>query len=104
MCSVIHRSRPARAGTGPDVPVYEYACAGCGEHVDRLLPHDRSREPGPCPSCGSELVRRFSRVGVRLTGWGFKATDALVPDRAGGRNDFHAVRERAEQLSDSGDL
>ena len=86
------------------MPVYEYACRTCGARSDRILPHERAHEPGPCPECDGELVRRFSRVAVRLTGWGFKATDALVPDRPGGRNDFHAVRERADKLSDTGDL
>jgi putative FmdB family regulatory protein len=82
------------------MPVYEYACAGCGAATDRLLPHDRADEPGPCPSCAGELRRRYSRVAVRLDGWGFSSTDALVPERPGGRGDFRALRERAERLSD----
>lgn len=86
------------------MPVYEYRCASCGEPHERLLPHSRVDEPGPCPSCDGELERRFSRVAVRYQGWGFRATDGLVPDRPGGRNDFREVRERAEKLSDAGEL
>lgn len=84
------------------MPVYEYACSDCGSDQDRILPHDRADEPGPCPSCGGELRRRFSRVAVKLNGWGFAATDGLIPDRPGGRGDFKQVRERAERISDGG--
>lgn len=86
------------------MPVYEYRCEGCGEATDRILPYDDADEPGPCPSCGGELRRRFSRVAVRYEGWGFNATDRLVADRPGGRNDFREVRERAEKLADTGEL
>lgn len=86
------------------MPVYEYVCAGCGHRTDRLLAHERADDPGGCPACGGELSRRFSRVAVRYGDWGFDATDALVPDRPGGRHDFETVRERAERLSDTGEL
>lgn len=86
------------------MPVYEYACADCGGRTDRILPHSRAGEPGPCPGCGGRLERRFSRVAVKLEGWGFSHNDALVPDRPGGRNDWRTVKERAEKLSDTGDL
>lgn len=81
------------------MPVYEYACASCAERLERLLPHERAGHPGACPTCGGRLERRFSRVAVRLEGWGFSATDAMVPERAG-RGDFRQVRERAERLAD----
>lgn len=82
------------------MPVYEYLCAQCGTSTDRILPHARADDPGECPACGAEaLRRRFSRVGVRLEGWGFNATDGLVPDRPG-RGDFRTVRERAERISE----
>ena len=86
------------------MPVYEYRCSACGDACDRILPHAEADDPGPCPGCGGELARRFSRVAVRYEGWGFRATDGLVPDRPGGRNDFRTVRERAEKLSDTGEL
>ena len=82
------------------MPVYEYLCKHCGSSVDRILSHDMAERPGACPSCGrDELRRRFSRVAVRLNGWGFAATDGMVPDRPG-RGDFQQVRERAERISE----
>lgn len=83
------------------MPVYEYVCSDCGEGHDRILPHERADEPGPCATCGGALQRRFSRVAVRYEGWGFSRTDGMVPERPG-RGDFKQVRERAERLSDGG--
>jgi putative FmdB family regulatory protein len=83
------------------VPVYEYRCGDCGQQTDRLLPHAQAGEPGPCPSCAGTLERRFSRVAVKLQGWGFSRTDGMVPDRPG-RGDFKQVQERAERISDGG--
>ena len=82
------------------MPVYEYFCTACGQSVDRLLPHARAEEPGPCPECGeSTLKRRFSRVAVKLNAWGFSRTDGLVTDRPG-RGDYKAVSERAERIAE----
>jgi len=82
------------------VPVYEYICKHCGHGFDRILPHARADDPGDCPSCGADEVRRrFSRIAVSYDGWGFSSTDGMVPDRPG-RGDFRAVRERAERISE----
>lgn len=86
------------------MPVYEYRCTGCGAEIDRILPHAEADDPGPCPTCEGRLARRWSRVAVKLEGWGFSRNDSLVPDRPGGRNDWRAVKERAEKLSDTGEL
>lgn len=86
------------------MPVYEYRCGDCGAELDRILPHSRVDEPGACPECGGRLRRQWSRVAVKLEGWGFSKTDGLVPDRPGGRNDWKTVKERAEKLSDTGEL
>jgi predicted nucleic acid-binding Zn ribbon protein len=51
-----------------------------------------------CDVCGTPLRKRFSRVAVRYTGWGFRATDSLV--REPGRSDFGELRERAERIAD----
>jgi putative FmdB family regulatory protein len=82
------------------MPVYEYLCTACGKSLDRLLPHERADDPGPCEACDGTLRRRYSRIGVRLEGWGFSRTDGLVPDKPGGRGDFKTVRERAERIAD----
>jgi predicted nucleic acid-binding Zn ribbon protein len=55
--------------------------------------------PGPCPKCGGELRRLFGRVGFKFSGWGFKTTDALVPENRP-RKDFKKLREKAEEIAD----
>ena len=82
------------------MPVYEYVCTACGNSQDRVLPHEQADAPGPCEACDGTLKRRFSRVAVRLEGWGFAKTDGLVPDKPGGRGDFRTVRERAERIAE----
>ncbi|MDX1658076.1 MAG: FmdB family zinc ribbon protein [Nitriliruptorales bacterium] len=82
------------------MPLYEYVCRDCGSTVERILSHDEADTPGACPECDGDLDRRFSRVAVKLEGWGFSKTDGWVPDRPGGRPDFQTVKERAERLSD----
>ena len=81
------------------MPVYEYVCEDCGDELDRLLPMAAADEPGPCPTCGGPLRRRFSRVAVKYTAWGFSATDGLVPERPG-RGAYREVAERAERISE----
>lgn len=80
------------------MPVYEFRCSECEQVTDRLLPHERADDPGPCPQCDGTLERRFSRVAVKLQGWGFSKTDGMVPDRPG-RGDFRTVSERAERIA-----
>ena len=60
-----------------------------------------SGPPGPCPECEGELVRVYSRVGIRFSGWGFNATDGLLPDDRPKR-DFRTLKEKAEEIRDSG--
>jgi predicted nucleic acid-binding Zn ribbon protein len=60
-----------------------------------------SGPPGPCPRCGGELRRVWGRVGVRFSGWGFRSTDSLVPDD-GRRRDYRRLKEKAEEIVDSG--
>jgi putative FmdB family regulatory protein len=81
------------------VPVYEYRCRSCDATVEEVQPMGAGA-PGPCPQCGGELRRVYSRVGVRFSGWGFKSTDSLVPeDRP--RKDFKKLREKADEIADS---
>ena len=81
------------------MPVYEFRCPDCGDSRDLLLPLGDTG-PRPCPACGGRTRHRFSRVAVSYRSWGFTSTDRLVGDRPGGRGDFNALREKAEQISD----
>lgn len=80
------------------VPVFEYRCASCETEIEVIvLPGET--QPQACSSCGGELARRWSRVGVQLVGWGFARNDALLPsDRR--RRSFKQVRDKAAELFD----
>jgi putative FmdB family regulatory protein len=81
------------------MPVYEYRCRACGYELEEVQAMG-SGPPGPCPECGGELRRRYGRVGVRFSGWGFSSTDSLVPgDRP--RKDFRRLKDKAEEIADS---
>jgi putative FmdB family regulatory protein len=80
------------------MPLYEYRCRACGHTLEEVQPMG-SGPPGPCPVCGGELRRRYGRVAVRFSGWGFARTDSLVPgDRP--RKDFRRLAEKAEEIAD----
>jgi putative FmdB family regulatory protein len=80
------------------MPVYEYRCEDCGAAEEHLRPLGADA-PGPCEACGGTLRRRWSRVAVRYQGWGYNATDKLLPEGRRGQ-DFRALRERAERIAD----
>lgn len=52
-----------------------------------------------CEECGAEARRVFSpRVAIRYEGWGFNATDKLLPESSRVKRDFKQLREKADQL------
>lgn len=80
------------------MPIYEYVCSECGRGREEIQPMG-SGPPGPCSECGGKLRRRYGRVGVRFSGWGFRRTDSLVPgDRP--RKDFEKLKQKAEEISE----
>jgi putative FmdB family regulatory protein len=82
------------------VPVYEYRCRACGHSLDALQPMGAAEPPGPCPVCGEELRRAYSRVAVTFEGWGFSKTDSLLPESRRSRRDYRALKSKAEEISD----
>ncbi len=80
------------------MPVYEYRCGGCGHSFDLIQPMDAERT-AECEKCGAVARRVFSpRVAIRYEGWGFNATDKLLPEKSRARRDFKQLREKAEQI------
>ena len=81
------------------MPVFGYKCTACAareEHI--VLPGEQP--PTSCSSCGGTLKRTWGgRLHVSLQGWGFKKTDAYLPDDRP-RRDFKQLQERAERIAD----
>jgi putative FmdB family regulatory protein len=46
------------------MPIYEYNCEKCGQHMEVLI-RNKSDVPGKCPACGStRLAKAFSSFAV----------------------------------------
>jgi putative FmdB family regulatory protein len=80
------------------MPVYEYRCSECGLSFDLIQPVD-AEKTAKCEGCGAQARRVFSpRVAIRYEGWGFNATDKLLPEKSRSQRDFKQLREKAEQI------
>ncbi len=80
------------------MPVYEYRCTVCGASFDLIQPVD-AEKTADCEACGATAKRIFSpRVAIRYEGWGFNATDRLLPEKSRAQRDFKQLREKAEQI------
>lgn len=65
------RRRAGRASTNPraparlsrhDMPIYEYACQGCGKVFEELIIRRADEAELACPACGKrEVSRQMSR-------------------------------------------
>jgi putative FmdB family regulatory protein len=56
------------------MPIYEYQCQKCGEHIEKR--QSISDEPlKVCESCGGELVKKISLSGFQFKGAGWYVTD-----------------------------
>ena len=71
------------------MPIYEYACAGCGAQFEHLT-LARQETPPPCPSCGGQKTEKLvsaptAVMSSNATGCGERA-DACpsAPSCAGG--------------------
>ena len=60
------------------MPTYEYECQACHERVEAV---QRFSEPAltTCSSCGGELRKVFSAVGIVFKGSGFYKNDSRPP-------------------------
>ena len=56
------------------MPIYEYKCADCGKHIERM--QKISDEPlAVCETCGGKLEKQWSLSGFQLKGEGWYVTE-----------------------------
>ena len=56
------------------MPIYEYRCADCGAHVEKM----QKISDAPltvCENCGGKLEKQWSRSGFQFKGEGWYVTD-----------------------------
>jgi putative FmdB family regulatory protein len=57
------------------MPTYEYACKGCGDHLE-IVQSFRDEALTTCPNCGGALRKVFGSIGIAFKGSGFYKTDS----------------------------
>jgi putative FmdB family regulatory protein len=57
------------------MPTYEYACKGCGEHLE-VVQSFKDDPLTTCPHCEGELRKVFGSIGIAFKGSGFYKTDS----------------------------
>ncbi len=57
------------------MPVYEYACKSCGEHLE-IAQSFKDDPLTTCPACGGPLRKVFGSIGIAFKGSGFYRTDS----------------------------
>lgn len=59
------------------MPIYEYACRGCGHHQDEIRKMSERSEPTECEECGGKAqhVEIVQTARPKFVGPGFYATD-----------------------------
>ncbi len=66
------------------MPIYEYACKACGEHLE-VAQSFRDEPLTTCPGCGGALRKVFGSIGIAFKGSGFYRTDSRPAGGGDGR-------------------
>jgi putative FmdB family regulatory protein len=79
------------------MPTYEYACKGCGEHLE-VVQSFKDDALTECPNCHGELRKVFSAAGLIFKGSGWHVKDYASSSRGGGA----ASRPSSDSSSEAG--
>jgi putative FmdB family regulatory protein len=63
------------------VPTYEYACRGCGQHLE-VVQSFKDDALTECPSCEGELRKVYSAAGLIFKGSGWHVKDYAASSRS----------------------
>ncbi|CAN5349259.1 hypothetical protein BH10ACI1_BH10ACI1_02580 [soil metagenome] len=56
------------------MPIYEYKCADCGKHIEKMQKVSDA-PPMICENCGGKLEKQWSLSGIQFKGEGWYVTD-----------------------------
>jgi len=77
------------------MPIYEYQCLACKEHVELLQKISDAPET-KCPNCKKNKLKKLvSAAGFRLKGGGWYETDF----KSGSKKNLHATGESSSSTS-----
>jgi putative FmdB family regulatory protein len=83
------------------LPTYEYACRSCGRHIE--VSQSFSDPPlTTCATCGGQLRKVFSPIGITFKGSGFYRTDSRRDGRAATREPGSAASKDGAASSEPG--
>jgi len=78
------------------VPIYEYQCEACHEHVEAM--QKMSAPPlETCPRCGGKLRKMISSTSFVLKGSGWYATDYARKDNGSGEAKKEDLGEKLKE-------
>ncbi len=80
------------------MPTYEYACRGCGEHLE-IVQSFKDEPLTECPNCGGELRKVFGAIGIAFKGSGFYRNDSRPEPKESKES---KAPKKANDASDSG--
>jgi putative FmdB family regulatory protein len=83
------------------LPIYTYACAACGNEIER---RQSFSDPAltTCETCGGSLRKVLHPVGVIFKGSGFYNTDYKKSTNGGGGSDKPADSKPADNTASDG--
>ncbi len=68
------------------MPIYEYACRSCGQHLE-IAQSFKDDPLTVCPACGGSLRKVYGSIGITFKGSGFYRTDSRGASTTGGKPD-----------------
>jgi putative FmdB family regulatory protein len=80
------------------MPTYEYACKGCGEHLE-VVQSFKDDPLTTCPTCAGELRKVFSAAGLIFKGSGWHVKDYANAKRPGGSSSSSGDESGAKDKS-----
>lgn len=84
------------------MPLYHYACKGCGYEVDTFFPMNDRADSIECPDCGGSAKYRISCSTVDCSSecpkWIGSVADVVDPSQSREANDFYRDRTRENYL------
>ena len=84
------------------MPIYEYSCQKCGEHVE-VLQKISDKPLARHEKCGGKLSKEWSRTGFQFKGSGWYVTDyaGKKTDAAEGKSSDSAESKPAAEAKDA---